>query len=891
MKEGRPDDPYAGLRVQEGDHGRASHTARVTMKQALTPLLAAAAIVSGLAQENRFELDASERTGTIRRIFVLCHSHLDIGFTRPPDEVARDYKDNIDEAIRLTRANPDFKWTIEEAWMLEEWLRRTDDPALVEELGQMLRSGRMGFGVGFASMHSGLMASEESNRLIYLGHRFRRKFGLKSDVALQNDVPGFTWAYPRVLAQSGVKRLVTGLNLFIGGGNNLGVSKNPFYWVGPDGSRVLTYFTYDSYVEGYRWKLGGRFLVEELERSVPRRLAWLEKHGYKYDTYLLMASPGDNSPPASAYRTLERMREWNAKHPELPMQMATADEFFAYLVEKYGDNFPSASGDSAGHWETVKLRVPEAASKIRQASNTLPAAETAATIASLLTAAIPYPRFDLNEAWYSLLSFHEHTADSGGGWPGYFSRADSDWSNTYYYADALRCFSGTEQALRRSILRVALPGAEHVLVNPVAGERPSATAVVYNGLSWRRSGPVAIERLPAPLRQGPLSVTDLASGEKVSYEAVPGTERQILIFARDVPATGYRTYRIEKASSEPEFAQRPDFPLKVTWNQAGWIASIGEASGSRSLAGENDQPLGRILVERNRGQLVPDETGPAVVTAAEGPLTRRIELRREGSTLPLTTVTLYRDVPYADLRFDVDLDHVRDTTRGDARYGIALPFRATETYIDGAGFVMRVPEKILPGGAPPQFTPVHFVHYAQPGWGATVATLDAAILRPDRTFLVAAESRAAQTREEGLQRLFRTEPRSTPVQSFRFRVGIQGAEMAEWKRFGAEANLPLRAVVAEGVPAMPQRGFLEVDHGGVQVLAFKPAEFQPGRHVIRLQEIGGKGAEGVRVSSPLKLAAAEAANLVEEGTGRPSDLQNLSFKPWETKTILVNVER
>ncbi len=32
----------------------------------------------------------------IRRIFVLCQSHLDIGFTRPTDEVARDYKDNID---------------------------------------------------------------------------------------------------------------------------------------------------------------------------------------------------------------------------------------------------------------------------------------------------------------------------------------------------------------------------------------------------------------------------------------------------------------------------------------------------------------------------------------------------------------------------------------------------------------------------------------------------------------------------------------------------------------------------------------------------------------------------------------------------------------------------
>src|SRR5213078_1820004 len=118
-------------------------------------------------------------------------------FTRPPDEVARDYKDNIDAAIRLTRENPDFRWTIESAWMLEEWLRRTDDQALIAELGTMLRDGRMALGMAFANMHSGLMAAEESNRLCYLGAKFRQKFGIRGAVALQNDVPGFSWAYPR----------------------------------------------------------------------------------------------------------------------------------------------------------------------------------------------------------------------------------------------------------------------------------------------------------------------------------------------------------------------------------------------------------------------------------------------------------------------------------------------------------------------------------------------------------------------------------------------------------------------------------------------------------------------------------------------------------------------
>src|SRR5688500_12107360 len=134
------------------------------------------------AQESRYELAAKERTGTIRRILVVSHSHLDIGFTKPPDQVARDYKENIDAAIRLAREHADFRWTIESAWMLEEWLRRTEDEALVEELGKLIRQGRIELGAAFANMHSGLMAAEESNRLVYLGHKFRRRFAVDAPV-------------------------------------------------------------------------------------------------------------------------------------------------------------------------------------------------------------------------------------------------------------------------------------------------------------------------------------------------------------------------------------------------------------------------------------------------------------------------------------------------------------------------------------------------------------------------------------------------------------------------------------------------------------------------------------------------------------------------------------
>ncbi len=166
-------------------------------------------------QAGRYELSPDQRNGTIRQIFVLCHSHLDIGFTRPPDEVARGYKDNIDAAIKLTRENADFRWTIESAWMLEEWLRRTDDEALVQEISTMLRDRRMALGMAFATMHSGLMAPEESNRMVYFGgeipaavwcsqlrrfpeRRSRIHMGLPSHIRRKRSQAAHHWFEPRL---------------------------------------------------------------------------------------------------------------------------------------------------------------------------------------------------------------------------------------------------------------------------------------------------------------------------------------------------------------------------------------------------------------------------------------------------------------------------------------------------------------------------------------------------------------------------------------------------------------------------------------------------------------------------------------------------------------------
>jgi hypothetical protein len=745
------------------------------------------------AENQQYELPADQRTGSIRRILVLPHGHVDIGFTLPPDQVARDYKDNIDTAIRLVGENPDFRWTIESAWMLGEWLRRTSDERSVAELERMLRDGRIALGAAFANMHSGLMDGEEMNRLAYLGESFRRRFGIRAEVAFQNDVPGFSWAYPRVLAGSGVKYLVTGLNLFIGGGNNFEVSHTPFYWVGPDGSQVLTWFTYESYVEGSRWKLSSRVPLEETERTVPRRLAWLERNGYPYDTYLLMHSAGDNADPTNSYRALLRMREWNRRHPELPMKMCAAEEFFEYLTGKYGDHFMQARGDATGHWEPVKLGAPEAAARMREAAELLPAAEGLATITSLIKGSV-FPKYDLSDAWKELLVFHEHTAGGGPGWPDYYSRWQTDWSNAAHYAAAMSGYSNSRQLFEKAIARLA--GSTGIFDPAQRSGEPEATVLVYNGLSWSRGGPVEVSRLPAALRDGTLEVVDRVTGQVLPCEDVPETRRIIRFFSPPVPAIGYRLYAVRKSAARRPLAA--SFKVDVKWNEQGWITSIRDTtSGTEMVDAKSALPFGSLLVASNRGEYRLEADSAAAPAVFDGPVARHIDIPRRSSLLRRTLVTLYPQAAYADMAFEVDL---RQPPGDSARFAIALPVAGSEQlWLDGAGFVYRAPQDVLPGGGAQQYTPLHFAHLGlNAGSGVTVANRDAFMMRPDRLFLVASENLLTRTRDEGTQHLYRTEPRGSGLQTFRFRLAVQGRSGADWKKFGQELNLPLDALVDPG---------------------------------------------------------------------------------------------
>jgi alpha-mannosidase len=268
---------------------------------------------------------------------------------------------------------------------------------------------------------------------------------------------------------------------------------------------------------------------------------------------------------------------------------------------------------------------------------------------------------------------------------------------------------------------------------------------------------------------------------------------------------------------------------------------------------------------------------------------RRTEIVRDNSPVVRTVITGYRNAPYVDVSFSVNLKAFEQRS---GRVAVAFPVDTSEQlWLDGAGFVYRVPQDMLPGGSASQFAAVSFVHSGRAGApGRTIASRDSALVMRDGTFLLASQGLRTETRDEGTQWLERTEPRGSEIQTFRFRMVSQPDEPAEWKRFGQELNLPLQAATLGATDLRAEQSFLTVSQSNVIVSAFKAAEHDAGWSVIRLQEIGGAPAE-VQVTSAFRVLEAVYANTVERRTKARADLSRIPLKPWQTVTLLARLEQ
>ena len=132
---------------------------------------------------------ATADSSPVKTVFIVPTSHYDFGFVEPPDAVRERAARHIDEVIRVAEENPDFRWTIESVWQVNEWLKRAKastsvlpkDQFKIQRLVRLIKNGQVALSCSWGNMHTEFMGTEELNRYIYDYTTLKRNYGINSD--------------------------------------------------------------------------------------------------------------------------------------------------------------------------------------------------------------------------------------------------------------------------------------------------------------------------------------------------------------------------------------------------------------------------------------------------------------------------------------------------------------------------------------------------------------------------------------------------------------------------------------------------------------------------------------------------------------------------------------
>ncbi|MDO9465190.1 MAG: glycoside hydrolase family 38 C-terminal domain-containing protein [bacterium] len=338
----------------------------------------------------------------IKKLFVVHHTHTDIGYTDIQTKIMNDHVDFIDKVLDYCKETDNypeeskFKWTCEVSWTVKNYLKKR--PERINEFIQRVKEGRIEV-TGLYLNVTELYTAEELIRSLYFAKKLEKNYGIKVVSAMNSDVPGLSWGLPQIFPGAGIKYLSMAPNSIRA--KRISVPQ-PFYWISPDESRVLVWTNNDSYGAGYNLGLGSSY--KTFSKKLPEYLRHLENKNYPYDAYCLRMAM-DNVDPHIELSKIAR--EWNEKHVSPQIIVSTNKDFFEYMEKKYKNKFPSYKLAWPDWWADGSASAAYETGLSRKTKRRLKVAEALLALQSFYQS--PYPKREIDNIWDNLMFFDEHT--------------------------------------------------------------------------------------------------------------------------------------------------------------------------------------------------------------------------------------------------------------------------------------------------------------------------------------------------------------------------------------------------------------------------------------------------------------------------------------------------
>jgi len=661
--------------------------ARHLLPSFLPALLALSAQVL-FAPADNFGPDKTARKpdATNRMHFVLVmKSHFDIGYSALARDVEHEYRTTmIDRALETMEQNAkvagpgeQFVWTIP-GWPMQTILWDGQNPTRRQRIEAALKRGNLVIHALPYTIETGSADIETLARCFIYSSRIARQYGLPlPNDAKMTDVPGHDWIIPTLLHHAGVKFFHLGANP-----TNIQL-KQPriFWWEGPDGSRVLTFFS-----NGYDSGL-------------------LPPANWPHKSWLAMVMGGDNEGPPSAASVRGWIATIKKTFPNAKITVGRMEDFAdSLLAEK--PELPVVRGNVSDSWIHGLASSPNAMKTLANVRPKLFALESLRTL-NIAWGIQFQPLPGVIAAGYdSSLRWSEHTwglanqhfvpglhgeafyQAYAAGMPPNYEHMIASWKEHDQFA--FRVEDSVMPKLNAELDTLA----ENV---NVAGLR----IVAFNHLPWPRDG-VADFAFPfMGSIAGKTAVKSVDDGEIQALQTWGAhSHRNGRFVAKNVPPLGYKTYVVTsdkpKATSlagDAKSATIENRWLKVTFDPArGCIASIIEkATGVELVDANSPHGFGQYLYQQFSRKECDDYIQSYILPqyrGSHGPITGKstyvpqsakhfdfsptnlnLEVTQNGFSITATLVpstpacetahtaglrvTLYEDLPALDLKLNI----------------------------------------------------------------------------------------------------------------------------------------------------------------------------------------------------------------------------------------------
>ncbi|MFC3833670.1 MULTISPECIES: hypothetical protein [Deinococcus] len=404
----------------------------------------------------------------VKEIWLIHHSHTDIGFTHPQPivfELHRRYIDDVLDLIDRHRDRPDdarFRWTVEMAGIAWDWWRH----APPRQRERFLAAGRAGLlDVGAFRWNMTPLADHGVFADQFREAELLRAEGLTIRSAMQCDVDGLPWGAVQLMRDHGIDGFTMAINEHFG----RAVSPRPgaFHWAAPDGGTVLAWNGPHYHSTPNRaMRIGGP--VDEAIPATDRYLAALHAYGYALDVFGVQPTNlyfSDNDLPDAGLPDF--VEAWNATGHPVRMRLATVTQYLDRLRQEPPERITTQRGDWTDWWNFG------AGSTARETRLHLQGQRDLTTAHQVQAWTPAPPRFAAlaQDATDQLTLYAEHT------WGADWSAASADSDETAIQLSHKLEYAYKGATLARYLKRDAL----HALAQHLPGDGPCLLA--YNPLA------------------------------------------------------------------------------------------------------------------------------------------------------------------------------------------------------------------------------------------------------------------------------------------------------------------------------------------------------------------------------------------------------------------------